>query len=335
MKRFLVYAPAADFTSEPSFRIRILSLVDRLASRGFAWDLKPRPKGPWARLAMARSARDYDGVILHRKMLDPYEARALRRHLPAGRRIFLDIDDAMMLHETELGFLARRRLQRRYHATRKIVDVVCAGNAYLAGMFQEAGARTAIVPSGVDPAVQPLKQTTAGKGTILLWVGSHSTLKYLELSFPALARAATRVNDLRLTVFCDIPPAAAPIPVDFVPWNLPEENAVMLRGDIGIAPTPENPWTLGKCGFKIVQYMNAGLPVIASPVGFNADLVQPPEAALQAGLLPATWDQWPGAIEQLASDSALRGRFGAAGRRRVEAELSLDKIADAWAAVLA
>jgi len=206
MKRFLVYAPPANFASEPSFRIRILSIVERLARRGLTLDLRARPKSPLSRLKLARSARDYDGVILHRKMLDPYEARALRRHLPSGRPIFLDIDDAVMLHETDLGFLARRRLQKRYQATRKIVDVACAGNAYLAGMFHEAGIRTAIIPSGVDTAAQPVRQTAPGEGATLLWVGSRSTLKYLELSFPALARAAARVKNLRLVVFCDIAP---------------------------------------------------------------------------------------------------------------------------------
>ena len=86
-------------------------------------------------------------------------------------------------------------------------------------------------------------------------------------------------------VICDVAPAAPEgLPMEFVPWSVEGEAAALLRGDIGIAPTPENPWTAGKCGFKIVQYMAAGLPVVASPVGANAELVR----AGESGFLPET-----------------------------------------------
>jgi len=98
---------------------------------------------------------------------------------------------------------------------------------------------------------------------------------------------------------------------------------------------PEDRWTLGKCGFKIVQYMAAGLPVIASPVGVNRALVNgAPANGDAAGLLAARWEEWPEAIETLARDVALRQTLGMAGRRRVEAELCVEKIADRWAEVL-
>src|SRR5437868_4766686 len=83
------------------------------------------------------------------------------------------------------------------------------------------------------------------------------------------------------------------------------EAAALCRGDIGIAPTPSDQWTLGKCGFKILQYMAAGLPVIASPVGANEQIVQ--EGV--TGILPSEPAKWPAAIARLAADPDLRARM--------------------------
>ncbi len=335
MKKILVFAPHADFADEPAFRIRLLNLREAMRCRGYEFDIQVRPKTPWGRLALARTARHYAGVILHRRMLDGYEARALRRNLPRPGRIFMDLDDATMIHQTKLGVLARRRLDRRFAATVGILDVACVGNAYLAKIFAERGVRTALIPSVVNPAAYRVKDAGVSEGATLVWIGSRSTVQYLEESFPALEAAAGRVRNLRLVAICDVPPTVyGALPVEHIPWSERGEAEALLRGDIGIAPMPENAWTLGKCGFKIVQYMAAGLPVIASPVGINAELVQP-EAGARAGLLPAAWGEWPAAIAQLAGDAGLRAQYGAAGRKRVEGELSIEQAAERWARVLA
>jgi len=93
---------------------------------------------------------------------------------------------------------------------------------------------------------------------------------------------------------------------------------------------PADRWTLGKCGFKILQYMAAGLPVIASPVGANAQIVLP----RQTGFLPQSAAQWADAVASLAADPQVRRAMGSAGRQRVEQEYSLQRAADMWAKVL-
>jgi glycosyltransferase involved in cell wall biosynthesis len=341
MKRVLVIAPGPAYEQEPSFRLRILALREAMARRGYAWEVHVRPKTPWGRLALAWRARGYDAVILHRRMLDGYEARALRRRVRPPRRILMDIDDATMYHETKLGAVARRRLDRRFEATTAILDGVCAGNPYLAEIYAQKGKPATVVPTVVEPSRYQVKQHLghAGQPVRLVWIGSGSTLKYLEGAMPALGEAATQLAkqgaaELRLVVICDRPPGSATVPVEFVPWSLEGEAEALARGDIGIAPTPEDRWTLGKSGFKIVQYMATGLPVVASPVGVNVELVNGGAGGEACGFLPKRWEEWPGMIGQLAVDVGLRQKMGAAGRRRVEAELCVETMADRWAAAL-
>ena len=341
MKPVLVVAPCEKWENEAAFRIRLGALADAMHRRGFQWDIRARPPGPLGRMAMARSAGAYHAVILHRKMIDPYEARALRRHVRPPCRIVMDIDDATMYHETKLGAFARWRLERRFAATAGILDLACTGNDYLADIFQKRGVTTRLMPSVVEPSHYQVKQHAQTQQLRLVWIGSGSTLKYLEAGLPSFEAAAHRIPNLTLCVICDRPPAllfhpaADTLKMEFIKWSLDAETTSLICGDIGIAPMPEDRWTLGKCGFKIVQYMAAGLPVIASPVGVNRALVNgAPANGDAAGLLAARWEEWPEAIETLARDVALRQTLGMAGRRRVEAELCVEKIADRWAEVL-
>ena len=84
-------------------------------------------------------------------------------------------------------------------------------------------------------------------------------------------------------------------------------------------PLPDTPWMRGKCGYKLIQYMACGLPVIASPVGVNAEIV---EHGVN-GFLAETSDDWFRAIQALIGNPELRRQMGAAGRKRVEERYSL------------
>jgi glycosyltransferase involved in cell wall biosynthesis len=134
-------------------------------------------------------------------------------------------------------------------------------------------------------------------------------------------------------VICDRPPAGVPVPVTFIPWSVEGEAAALVQGDIGIAPTPDDRWTLGKCGFKIIQYMAAGLPAVASPIGANAEIVVTGGDGA-TGFLPQDEAAWAAAIVRLARDADLRRRMGDAGRRRVEAHYALGSAVDAWETLL-
>ncbi|MGD0390490.1 MAG: glycosyltransferase family 4 protein [Tepidisphaeraceae bacterium] len=312
---------------QASFRLRVEALRQALAKRDVWLDVHVRPRGMFSRRTLLKRAAEYDAVLLQRKMLDPLDVRLLRKH---AKKLFFDVDDAVMYHSRPVGPVERWRTRRRFLATARAVDRVVAGNEYLADLFRCQGAATTVLPTVVDPGHYQLKIHAATDRPTLVWIGSKSTLPYLSQFVPTLAQAARRVPGLRLITIADVPLPDPPLSTEHVPWSVQTESAALCRGDIGIAPTPEDRWTLGKCGFKIVQYMATGLPVIASPVGANREIVRPNET----GFLPENPTEWSETIAALAGDAPKRQALGAAGRRRVEDHFSIETAAAVWGSLL-
>src|SRR5207249_9771653 len=118
----------------------------------------------------------------------------------------------------------------------------------------------------------------------------------------------------RLKLICDRFLKFANLPVTRCRWSGEDEAGDLATADIGISWLPDDAWSRGKCGLKVLQYMAAGLPVVANPVGVQAELVRDGET----GFLVRTPEQWQQAIGRLTHDPQLRQRLGQAGRRRVE-----------------
>jgi len=312
---------------QASFRLRVQALTQALEQRGVTLDVHVRPRQGLARRQLLKSASTYDAVLLQRKMLNPGDTRLLRKN---ARKLFYDVDDAVMYHSRPVGLLKRWQTWRRFLATARFADQVVAGNEYLAELFRRHGSRVTVLPTVVDPAHYEVKLHAATDAPALVWIGSKSTLPYLRQFAAALAAAKNRVPGLRLIIIADQPLSDSPVPCEHLPWSEQSESASLCRGDIGIAPTPKDRWTLGKCGFKIVQYMAAGLPVIASPVGANGQIVLPG----QTGFLAEEPADWADAVAILAADTAKRQAMGAAARARVEEYFSITRAVDFWTTML-
>jgi glycosyltransferase involved in cell wall biosynthesis len=141
----------------------------------------------------------------------------------------------------------------------------------------------------------------------------------LEESRAIWQRVAEAIPRLRLRVICDRFPHPFPLPVVPIAWQAHTEARELAAGQIGISSLPDDPWSRGKCGLKVLQYQAAGLPVVANPIGAHCEMVRPGET----GFLASTADEWVAAIRALTNDPAIRGRMGSAGRRKVETDYSL------------
>jgi glycosyltransferase involved in cell wall biosynthesis len=267
-------------------------------------------------------------VVLQRKLLPGWQLRALRRY---AKHLVYDFDDAVGFRDSydRRGQESHSRA-RRFARTVRAVDTVVAGNDFLADCALRAGAkaeRVHVIPTCVQPGHYPMARHDTGPEPIdLVWIGSASTLKGLEQSRPIWERLARAVPQLRLRIICDTFPDQFPVPVVPVAWHERTEASEVAAGHIGVSWLPDDLWSRGKCGLKVLQYQAAGLPVVANPVGAHVEMIQPGET----GFLATTADEWVAAVTRLAGDARLRGQMGLAARHRVEAHYSTLAWADTF-----
>jgi glycosyltransferase involved in cell wall biosynthesis len=311
-------------------RYRLAAFRPALERAGHALDLRPLPRGWLGRLRLFRDLRGAT-VVLQRFLLPRWQLALLRR---AARHLIFDLDDAVFLRDSfsPRGLHHPGRL-RRFAATVRACDAVVAGNAFLAEQASQfaPAARVTVVPTCVDPGLyQPQSWPRERKTVELVWVGSSSTLQGLAQAAPLLEEAGRRVPSLRLKIVCDRFLRLEHLPVVPCPWTEAGEAAAIASADVGVSWIPDDLWSRGKCGLKVVQYMAAGLPVVANPVGVHPEMVRPG----QTGYLAQSAEQWVVALARLTADAALRRRLGQAGRGVLEREYSVEVGAGRWLGLL-
>jgi glycosyltransferase involved in cell wall biosynthesis len=282
------------------------------------------------RLAIGSGLDSYDAVILQRKLLPRWAVALLRRR---ARRLIFDYDDAVWLRDSysAKGFDDPKRAAR-FRATVGACDLVIAGNEYLAAEARRFAptARVRVIPTCVDAGKYTPAAHANADGVRLVWVGSSSTLKGLERFAPTLSAIGRAAPGARLKLICDRFVEFPPLAVERCVWDEATEAACIAASDVGIGWVPDDPWSRGKCGLKVLQYQAAGLPVIANAVGVQSDFVRDGET----GFLAATTDEWVAAVRKLA-DPGLRARLGANGRRQVEERYSVEAGGRLWVEALA
>jgi glycosyltransferase involved in cell wall biosynthesis len=312
-------------------RYRLAAFRPGLEQAGHRLDLRPFPRSWWSRLRLGHDLRDADAVILQRKLLPPWQLHLLRRSV---RFLLFDFDDAVFLRDSYAAKgMHSSRNQRRFTAVARAADIILAGNAFLAEEAARwAGAeRVQVIPTCVDPGLYPCaRHPHARNGLELVWVGSSSTLRGLEAARPLLEEVGRRLPGVRLKLICDRFLRLEHLPVIECRWSQAGEVEALAAADVGVSWVPDDLWSLGKCGLKVLQYMAAGLPVVANPVGVQSDLVRHGVT----GFLATTPGQWVEALSRLAHDPALRQRMGRAGRERVEKDFAVAVGTGRWLGVL-
>lgn len=315
-------------------RYRIRAFESALRDLGWSLDCEPLERGLLARSRQLRATAQFDAVLLQRKLLPGWQLAILRQ---SARRLIFDFDDAVFFRDSHdrRGIQSPRRA-RRFARVVQAADAILAGNGFLAERAQLAGARPEnlwTIPTCVNPALYPNRpepREDNGRPPELVWIGSSSTLKGLEARRSLWERLGLEIPDLRLRVICDRFPDFDHIQTIPAAWSEATEGLELAKGDVGVSLLPDDDWSRGKCGLKVLQYQAAGLPVIANPVGATLDMVKPGET----GILGTTDDEWIEAVRSLANP-AKRAEMGANGRRLVETQYSVNAWAPTFASVIA
>jgi glycosyltransferase involved in cell wall biosynthesis len=306
-------------------RYRIRAFAPALAASGWSLTCEGLERGALLRPFQLRRASQFDAVILQRKLLPGWQLRSLRR--AAGHLVF-DFDDAVLYRDSydQRGLHSRWR-SRRFAQTVTMVDTVVAGNDFLADCALRAGAkvdRVHVIPTCVDPRIYPVARHGDESGEIdLVWIGSAGTLTGLEQPRALWERLGKAFPQLRLRVICNRFPESFPLKVVPIDWSEQTEACELAAAHIGVSWLPDDLWSRGKCGLKVLQYQAAGLPVVANPIGAHCEMVRSGET----GILATSPGEWVEAMSTLINDSRLRQAMGYLARRQVESDYSIA----AWA----
>ncbi len=288
-------------------------------------------RGYGRRLAVLAHARRYDLVVLHCEALPYLPAFWERALVRQGVPYVLDFDDAIFHNYDQHPVRAVRfLLGRKFRRVLEGAVAVIAGNRYLADYAGGVARRVEVLPTVVDLDVyRPVRSRLNRAEVVVGWIGSPSTAPYLAGIAEALADFQRRSGG-RVVLVGSGPVRLPDVTLEERPWSEAAEVTDIGDFDIGVMPLPDTPWARGKSGFKLIQYMALGIPVVASPVGANLDIV---EQGVN-GFLAAGKEDWVEALDRLAGDAALRQRMGAAGRQRVEERYCLQVTAPWLAEIL-
>lgn len=265
-------------------------------------------------------------VFIQKRLLPVSQIASL-----ASRRPFLfDFDDAIFTSPTgDRSALAQRRVVQRLERTLTAAQLVIAGNRYLCDYAAQFSRRVVHLPTVVDSTRYPAKTHRQATGVVVGWIGHSVNHPYLLALADVLQRLAVQFN-IRLLVVSDRDLEIPGLHVENRRWSEATEIEDILCMDIGIMPMPDDPWSRGKCGFKAIQYMAAGIPVVCAAVGANVEIVRD-EIDGFCVESPRLWDD---NLAELCTSVSLRQRMGQAARERVREVYSLEKAAPAMLGAL-
>lgn len=267
------------------------------------------------------NANQFDAVWVEKEMLPWIPAWIELIISPTRIPLVVDYDDAVFhRYDKHQVSLVRGLLGRKIDNIMKRASLVVVGNEYLENRALLAGARRVeILPTVVDMSRYTISESSKNDILTIGWIGSPSTAKFLDQITPALSEvlANRKVKVVAVGANAD---QLNKLLFKVMPWTVNTEVRDIQNFDIGIMPLPDEPFERGKCGYKLIQYMACGKPVIASPVGVNCKIVDDSVN----GFLAVTHEEWVTALIKLIDSSVLRKKMGLAGRKKIVRQYSLD-----------
>ncbi|MET7474054.1 glycosyltransferase family 4 protein [Streptomyces sp. NPDC005648] len=280
-------------------------------------------------LAAARPGR----LLLHREASPLSRGWWERRLLTGADFAVYDFDDALQWDRGD-GGLARKLAPKAEKARTSVLhaDRVIAGNDVLGSWAAQHHGDVVVIPSCVAPEDYLPKTSYALHDPPRLgWIGSRDNEACLLLVAGAIEEIHRRTG-ARLTLVGTTGRSLGRLEalVDRIAWSPHTARTALAEIDIGLMPLPATPYSLGKCGYKLLQYGAAGVPSVASPIGVNADI-------LRQFRMPAASDvdEWTEALQELLDGSdAHRERLGRGARAVVGHRYSYDAWLPRWTAAL-
>jgi glycosyltransferase involved in cell wall biosynthesis len=313
-----------------------------MSDRFFAWQMQNSHLIgrllllPWLLLMrlwqVVFEAPRYDAVWISREMAPIGPPLFEKLLVWRCRRVVMDVDDALHIVDKEGSRLLPRLMRDngKFGRMASHYAVVVCGNNFLADFYRANGATVRVVPTVVNSedyaAIQPSPSPLVRIG----WIGTPLNRHHVEIVGGALQKLALERQFEVVFVGIGEPFDWQVAHTRYLRWTLADELSFFAEFDIGMMPLKDSLFARGKCAFKLIQYMAAGIPVIASPVGANSDVVHDGED----GFLANTEEEWIVALRRLIDDAELRRSMGSKGRELVRERYSVQSAWPAYRSIL-
>lgn len=274
------------------------------------------------RLRDVLRANKYDIIFIQREALMTGSVFFERQFARSKAKVVFDFDDAIWLEDTSDANKALKWLKRPSKTADiiKFSDLVIAGNDYLAAYARQFNKAVEVLPTVVDTSTYIPEKGTAGKSVSLGWSGSKTTVKHFTLIEPVLKILKEKYGEqICFKQIGDKNFNLIGLSMESSDWNFSNEVEELNKIDVGLMPLPDDKWAKGKCGFKAIQYMALEIPVVASPVGVNTNIVQHDAN----GFLAVSSEEWLKYLFILIESPDLRNDMGKRARRTVEEKYSV------------
>lgn len=340
MKKIKVLAFALYGTKAASTRIRINQYKDRLAKEGILLETNYLLNNSYLdskfnntkiavlpiflsyikRIKILLFKKDYDLLIIHCELF-PFFPAIIERFFLRNKKYIYDFDDAFYLkyQKGKYSFL-KYFLANKFSSMIGSANEIFAGNSVLADYAKQYNNNVKFIPSVVDTDIlKPINKNNfcGNRPLVIGWIGSPSTEKYLDLLIAPLENIGESYP-IMLKVVGGKCPSISNIKTQNVPWTEASENSVINSFDIGVMPLDTSEFARGKCGFKLIQYMSCGIPVIASAVGANLEIV-----SKECGLIVDSSDEWERAFMYFIENPDQIIKLGEVGRQRAVLKFSI------------
>ena len=322
-QRFAQYQP---FLEDAGFRLTKYPLLSNAYLKKF-YDSGKRDftrvlAGYLSRLMWLISKPDVDLIWLHCELF-PYLPGPFEKIVTLPRKpIIFDYDDAIF-HNYDINpkWYVRKFFGKKLHNTIRAAKIAFCGNKYLADYASQSCSRIEIIPTVVntDLLFPKVNKKEKNISVNIGWIGSPTTWNYFEKKLSIINRLALCENINLLAMGASKNFINTNQLLKLVEWSIDGEINFLQSLDIGVMPLNDTAWEKGKCGYKIIQYMACGIPVVASSVGANKDII---DHGVD-GFLVNTDEEWHAAIKKLINDPYLRQQMGYAGRKKIERKYSL------------
>jgi glycosyltransferase involved in cell wall biosynthesis len=310
-------------------RYRVLQYIPYLTSKGIEAKVHLYPKTFKEIFQFFNDLSQYHIIFLQRKRFNQPLLGLFKRK---AKRIIYDFDDAVMYRNSTAPSPYSRTRQRRFARIIKAADLVIAGNNFLKDQAARYTDRVTMIPTAIDRDKYSAKDYRTKKDTVTIgWIGDHGSIHYLAKMRHVFEELGKKYPNLELKIICDTFFDCEKIRIIKKMWNGKEEIADLQSLDIGVMPLVDDPWSMGKCGLKILQYYGVGVPTVCTPVGVNRDVVQDGVN----GFWAMHDEEWVEKLSILIEDPSLRQKMGLRGREFVSKSYSLQGCAPRFYGALA